>query len=54
MARGLSQEDVALAAGLDRSYVSGMERGEFNVSVLKLAVVAKAAGTKLGALFEGE
>lgn len=52
--KGLSQEKVALAAGLDRSYVSGLERGEFNVSVLKLAVVAKAVGLKLGALFEGE
>ena len=53
-ARQLSQESVAHLAGLDRSYVSGLERGEFNVSVLKLVQVAKALGIRVGSLFEGE
>lgn len=53
-AKGMSQEDVALAADLDRSFVSGLERGEFNVSVLVLARVAKVVGVRLGSLFEGE
>ena len=52
--RGLSQEAVALTAGLDRSYVSGLERGEFNVSLLALAKIARAAGTRLAALLESE
>jgi transcriptional regulator with XRE-family HTH domain len=52
--KGLSQEAVAFAAGMDRSYVSGLERGEFNVSVLRLGCVAKAVGTSLGALFADE
>jgi ribosome-binding protein aMBF1 (putative translation factor) len=53
-AKGVSQEAVALAAGLDRSYVSGLERGEFNVSLLVLARLARAAGTRLSALLESE
>jgi transcriptional regulator with XRE-family HTH domain len=52
--RGYSQEEVALRAGLDRSYVSGLERGEFNVSVIALAKIARALGVKVGAIFDAE
>ncbi len=40
--RGLSQEELAHNAGLDRSYMSGIERGVRNVTVLKLQAVARA------------
>ena len=50
----LSQEAVALAVDMDRSYISGLERGEFNVSVLKLAKIAKVLGVRLEHLFHGE
>ena len=53
-AKGLSQEALAHAAGLDRSYVSGLERGEFNISLLALAKVARAAGTRISVLLESE
>ncbi len=53
-AKGLSQEALAHVAGLDRSYVSGLERGEFNVSVVALAKLARAAGLRLSVLFESE
>jgi len=53
-ARGISQESLALAANLDRSFVSGLERGEFNVSLLALAKLARVLGVTLGALVEGE
>lgn len=53
-AKGISQEQPAFAANLDRSFVSGLERGEFNVSLLMLAKLARVLGVKLGALVEGE
>lgn len=41
-AKGLSQEDLALTAGLDRTYVSGVERGVRNPTVLVLSQLANA------------
>ena len=46
-ARKISQEDLALAAEMDRSYVSGLERGEFNVSLLALAKLACVRSVRL-------
>ena len=40
--RGLSQESFADAAGLDRSHMGKVERGERNLSVLNLLRVANA------------
>lgn len=37
---GLSQEELALRAGLDRSYVGQVERGECNVTVLNIYKLA--------------
>lgn len=39
---GLSQENLAVDAGVDRSYVSGIERQEFNPTVDILDKFAKA------------
>jgi len=36
-AKGISQEDLALEAGLDRTYVGGVERNPTVLSLLKLA-----------------
>lgn len=33
---GLSQEALAYSAGIDRSYMGGIERGEHNVAVANL------------------
>lgn len=41
-ARGLSQEDLAAAAGLSPGYLSRMERGERNVSLKNLAKISEA------------
>ncbi len=43
---GLSQEELGDLAGLDRTYVGGIERGERNVAVLNIAKLAKALKVK--------
>lgn len=48
---GLSQEELADLAELDRSYVGGIERGERNVSVVNIMRLAKALGVKASSFF---
>ena len=50
----MSQEALAYAVNMDRSYVSGLERGEFNVSLLVLAKLARALGVSLAMLVADE
>lgn len=50
--KGLSQESVALACGLDRSYFGGIERGEHNVAVVNLEKIAIALEMPIKALFK--
>ena len=33
---GLSQETLAFEAGIDRSYIGGIERGEHNLSLIHI------------------
>jgi transcriptional regulator with XRE-family HTH domain len=40
--KSLSQEELAEEAGLDRTYVSGCERGKRNISILNIYRLAKA------------
>lgn len=39
-ARNLSQDALALACSIDRSYMGRIERGEVNITVEKLYVIA--------------
>ncbi len=48
--RGLSQEQLALDAGMKRSYVSDLERGQRNPSVKALGRLAEALGVEPGLL----
>ncbi|ACU58143.1 helix-turn-helix domain-containing protein [Chitinophaga pinensis] len=51
-ALGMSQEELALEAGLDRTYVGGIERGERNVAILNLIKLAKSLNTTPSTLLE--
>lgn len=42
--KGWSQEALALECGLDRTYVSGVERSRWNVSLSNLDTFARALG----------
>ena len=41
-AQGLSQEALADAAGIDRSHMGKIERGERNVTIMNIARIATA------------
>ena len=51
--KGFSQEALAEKADLDPTYISGIERGVRNPSVLSIVRSAKALGTDSGRLFQG-
>jgi transcriptional regulator with XRE-family HTH domain len=46
----LSQEAFADEAGIDRSYIGGIERGEHNVALINLLKIASALGISLAQL----
>jgi transcriptional regulator with XRE-family HTH domain len=50
--QNLSQEALAHAADLERAFVSGVERGEFNVSVNALGRLADALKVHIRELFD--
>lgn len=45
--RGLSQEDFGFVSGIDRTYVSGVERGIRNPSLVLAAKFAEGLGVPL-------
>jgi transcriptional regulator with XRE-family HTH domain len=45
--KGLSQEKLAELADLHRTYVSGVERGERNISLVNIERLAKALAVPL-------
>lgn len=49
--KGVSQEEFAALADLDRAYYGGIERGERNVAVLNLIKIAVALEVEVGELF---
>ncbi|RYC28794.1 XRE family transcriptional regulator [Lichenibacterium minor] len=51
MARALSQEELAHQADVHQAYLSGVERGKRNASVLVLDRIAKALGVDIDRLF---
>ncbi|HET6251572.1 MAG TPA: helix-turn-helix transcriptional regulator [Tepidisphaeraceae bacterium] len=51
--KGLSQEAFATVCGLDRTYISGIERGKRNVSLRNIAVIADALSLSMSTLVKG-
>lgn len=52
LAAKLSQEAVAESMGVDRAYVSSMERAQLNVTLLTLHYAARALGCRVVALVD--
>lgn len=52
-AKDLSQEALAAACGLDRTYISGIERGRRNVSLRNIELIATALGISISELMKG-
>ena len=47
---GLSQEALADQAGIDRSYMGGIERGEHNLALINIKKVASALNQTIAEL----
>lgn len=52
-AKRLSQDRLADLASLDRTYISGIERGLRNPTLLSSLKIAKALGTTVDELYKG-
>jgi transcriptional regulator with XRE-family HTH domain len=54
IAAGLSQAELAQRMGVDRAYVSGLELGQRNPTIVTLWHLAEALGVKLAPFFQEE
>ena len=50
--QGISQEELGLRANLDRTYISGVERGVRNPSMTALVSLANGLGISVSILLE--
>ncbi|MDD4923967.1 MAG: helix-turn-helix transcriptional regulator [Dehalococcoidales bacterium] len=48
---GISQEELAFRAGIHRTYLGGIERGERNPSLKNIDRIAKALNIEIAELF---
>jgi len=51
--KGMAQEALAFEAGIDRSYLGGIERGEHNVAIINLLKIANALSVSISELLKG-
>lgn len=52
LAKGLSQEELAHRAGIDRTYVSSLERGVYKASIVVVDRLAKVLETEASDLLK--
>ena len=50
---GISQEELAHRAGLHRTYIGGIERGERNASLVNIFRIAEALDVRASELLRG-
>ncbi len=50
----LTQEKLAEYAGLDRTYIGGIERGERNISLINIEKIAKALDIEIYEFFQNK
>ena len=50
--RDLSQEELAVLAGLHRAYIGQIERGEKNIGLKNLEIIAKALDVSIKVLLD--
>ena len=50
---GVSQEKFAAKCHLDRTYISGIERGKRNLSLRNIKIIADALDTSISDLMKG-
>ena len=51
---GISQEELADRAEIDRTYITSVECGKRNISIVNIEKIAKALGVTLSKLFDFE
>jgi transcriptional regulator with XRE-family HTH domain len=52
LAAGISQAKLAERMGVDRAYISGLEKGERNPTVVTVWHLSKALGVRMRSFFE--
>jgi len=50
--KGLSQEDLGFKSSLHRTYISEVERGRRNISIVNIAKIAKALDLSIKEFFD--
>ena len=51
--KGMSQEDLALESGINKNYLSDVERGSRNPTITVIEKISTALGVSLATLFKG-
>ncbi|MFC2065071.1 helix-turn-helix domain-containing protein [Chloroflexota bacterium] len=51
--QGLSQEELAIKAGVHRTYIGMIERGEKNTTLISLGKIAKGLGITISKILGG-
>ena len=50
----MSQKDLSFAADLDRSYITSVENGQRNISIINIEKIANALGVSIQTFFSDD